>query len=191
MQSNMKSQLKKIVIIGPESTGKSSLCEELAARFRTSWVPEYAREYLHTHGMAYTFEDLLTIAKGQLALEEEYTAAAIAAGRKLLFIDTDMYVMKVWSEFVFNRCDPWILDRIAGRRYDAYLLCRTDLPWVKDDLREYPDLAARETLFHIYRDCLVNQSTPWTEIGGQGEQRISAGIAAVDRLLTITPGHRE
>lgn len=177
------SSVKKIVIIGPESTGKSFLCEALAAHYHTAWVPEYAREYLTVHGMAYTFEDLLTIARGQLALEEELAAAAAAAGNHLLFIDTDMYVMKVWSEFVFGRCESWILDRIAARRYDAYLLCRTDLPWVKDDLREYPDLASRETLFHIYRDCMVHQSTPWSEIGGQGENRVKAGIEAVKMLL--------
>lgn len=175
--------LKKIVVIGPESTGKSSLCEALAAHYHTSWVPEYAREYLETHGMDYSFDDLLTIAKGQLALEDRRTAEAIATGNELLFIDTDMYVMKVWCEFVFGRCHSWILDQIAGRGYDGYLLCRTDLPWVRDDLREYPDLAAREKLFHIYRDCLVNQSTPWMEIGGAGEERVAAGIAAVVRLL--------
>lgn len=175
--------LKKIVIIGPESTGKSSLCEALSAHYDTPWVPEYAREYLQTHGMDYSFDDLLTIARGQLAQENRLCAAAVAAGKNLLFIDTDMYVMKVWSEFVFGRCNPWILDQIADRGYDGYLLCRTDLRWVRDDLREYPDLAAREKLFHIYRDCLVNQSTPWSEIGGAGEERIAAGIAAVERLL--------
>lgn len=190
MPSNMNTPPpKKIVVIGPESTGKSSLCEALAAHFQTAWVPEYAREYLRTHGTDYKYEDLLTIAKGQLALETSLTSAATTAGKNLLFIDTDMYVMKVWSEFVFGRCESWILDQIATRRYDAYLLCRTDLPWVKDDLREYPDLAARENLFHIYRDCLVNQSTPWAEIGGQGENRVAAAIEAVEKLLGPTLDH--
>jgi NadR type nicotinamide-nucleotide adenylyltransferase len=192
--------LKKFVVIGPESTGKSSLCEALAAHYRVSWVPEYAREYLETHGMDYSFEDLLTIARGQLKLEDGLAASAEAAagetagaggpGAALLFVDTDMYVMKVWSEFVFDRCDPWILNQIAVRRYDGYLLCRPDLPWVKDNLREYPDLAAREKLFHIYRDCLINQSTPWAEIGGEGEDRTAAGIAAVAQMLAATPDSR-
>lgn len=175
--------LKKIVIIGPESTGKSSLCVALAAHYGTHWVPEFAREYLTTYGMSYSFDDLLTIARGQLALEDRLCTAAITAGKNEIFIDTDMYVMKVWCEFVFGRCHPWILDQIAARRYDGYLLCRTDIPWVRDDLREYPDLASREKLFHIYRDTLVNQSTPWLEIGGQGENRIAAGVAAASRLL--------
>jgi NadR type nicotinamide-nucleotide adenylyltransferase len=176
------SQPKKIVVIGPESTGKSSLCAALAAHYGTGWVPEYAREYLKEHGMNYSYPDLMTIARGQLALEDKHAAA----GNSLLFVDTDMYVMKVWSEYVFGRCDPWILDQIASRKYDAYLLCRTDLPWVKDDLREYPDLENRDRLFHIYRDCMINQSTPWAEVGGVGDDRIAAGIAAVDRLLLTT-----
>ena len=113
---------KKIVIIGPESTGKSTLCEALANHYQTTWVPEYAREYLLKHGTDYRYEDLLTIAKGQLALEDLHAAA-----QPLLFIDTDMYVMKVWCEFVFGKCHSWILDQIVARRYDGYLLCRTDL----------------------------------------------------------------
>jgi nicotinamide riboside kinase len=188
--------LKKIVVIGPESTGKSTLCEELAAHFATDWVPEYAREYLLTHGKEYHYEDLLTIAKGQLALEDSWATALedrVAAGGlrgrsgepapHVLFIDTDMYVMKVWSEFVFGRCETWILEQILLRQYDGYLLCRTDLPWVREELREYPDLGTREKLFHIYKDCLINQSAPWAEIGGQGEQRLAGAIEVVNRMI--------
>ena len=180
--------LRKIVIIGPESTGKSTLCETLAGEFRTQWVPEYAREYLLTHGKSYRLEDLMVIARGQLELEDRHAAAVIAAGGDLLFIDTDMYVMKVWSEFVFGRCETWILEQIAVRSYDGYLLCRTDLPWTKDELREYPDLVTRERLYQIYKDCLINQTTPWAEIGGEGDQRIRAGIRAVRRLCDGSPG---
>ncbi len=187
--------LKKIVVIGPESTGKSSLCEGLAAHYHTDWVAEYAREYLLAHGMNYRFEDLTTIAKGQLELEDRSTEELIrretrtspagqgGTGDRFLFIDTDMFVMKVWSEFVYGRCDAWILDQILLRKYDAYLLCRTDLPWVKDELREYPDLVSREKLFHIYRDILVNQSTPWAEVGGQADQRLHTAIHALEHLL--------
>jgi nicotinamide riboside kinase len=225
--------LKKIVIIGPESTGKSTLCEGLAAHFNAGaqatvhslpipevhsgtipevhsrtggpadWVPEFARQYLLTHGMKYVYEDLLTIARGQIALEDEKAAAltqlaGIAAPKSLssnaspddripadpiLFVDTDLYVMKVWSEFVYGRCDPWILGQIGSRKYDGYLLCRTDLPWVKDELREYPDLVTREKLFRIYRDLLANQPTPWEEISGQADQRLENAIAATRKLI--------
>ena len=174
--------LKRIVVTGPESTGKSSLCEALAAHFHTGWVPEYAREYLLKNGREYGLEDLSRIARGQVAQEDRLAAEAAAAGKELLFIDTDLYVIRVWSEFVFDRCDPWILDQIAVRRYDAYLLCRTDLPWIKDELREYPDLETRERLFRIYRETLAQQTTPWMEIGGAHEARVAEAVAAVKQL---------
>jgi NadR type nicotinamide-nucleotide adenylyltransferase len=171
--------LKKIVIIGPESTGKSTLCEALAAHFHADWVREYAREYLEEHGMGYGYDTLNTIARGQLALEDK--GAAQADG--LLFIDTDLYVIKVWSEYVFGRCEAWVLDEIVRRKYDAYLLANTDLPWANDPLREYPDPGIRERLFHIYKDLLVNQCVPWAEVGGVGDERLKGAIAAVQRLL--------
>lgn len=183
--------LKKIVVIGPECTGKTTLCEQLANHYHTLWCPEYAREYLLTHGKKYGFEDLLAIAKGQVKLEEEMIQSAI--GNKLmtdpspathtpLFIDTDMYVMKVWSEFVFNRCHPYIIYQLSERKYDLYLLCGIDIPWIKDELREYPDLKTREKLYDIYRGLMVGQSTPWVEINGDYEQRLQKAITAVDDL---------
>jgi NadR type nicotinamide-nucleotide adenylyltransferase len=172
--------LKKIVLIGPESTGKSFLSAALAKHYQTTWVPEYARTFLNEHDKKYTYPDLLTIAKGQLAAED---AIVQTDSNKLVFIDTDMYVMKVWSEFVFGKCEPFILEQIASRQYDHYLLCNTDLPWVKDELREYPDLQIRESLFTIYKEHLINQNTSWTEIKGTGEQRIQNAINAIDQLL--------
>jgi len=181
--------LKKIVVIGPESTGKSTLCEMLAQHYGATWCPEFAREYLLTYGTDYSFEDLLTVAKGQLALEDEYTGMAEGGEKRehpspLLFIDTDMYVMKVWCEFVFGKCHPWILDQVVERKYDLYLLCNTDLPWVKDKLREYPDLETRERLFNMYEDILINQGTPWQLISdADPEQRFRTAVKAVDALL--------
>lgn len=183
------SPLKKIVVIGPESTGKSSLCEQLSSHFNCSWCPEYAREYLLKHGMNYNYDDLLTIAKGQINLEEHHVSRSLQDrnhNQPILFIDTDMYVMKVWCEFVFNKCHPFILDQIASRQYDLYLLCNTDLPWVADELREYPDFETRENLFHIYKDIMVNQNTPWIEINGNYAERINRAIASVEGSLKIS-----
>ena len=175
--------LKKVVIIGPESTGKSTLCQQLAQYYQTAWSPEYDRQHLLKFGKEYTYEDLLTIAKGQLAMEYAGTFAALDKQRPVLFIDTDMYVMKVWCEFVFGKCHKFILDEIIERKYDLYLLCNTDLPWVKDELREYPDLDTRNKLFSIYKDLMINQSVPWVEIGGNNEERVEMAIKAVDKLL--------
>jgi NadR type nicotinamide-nucleotide adenylyltransferase len=183
--------LKKIVVIGPESTGKSTLCKQLAEHYKTSWCPEYAREYLLTHGKEYSYDDLFTIAKGQLALEDEHVSrlfssaphSPLATPHSPLFIDTNMYVMKVWCEFVFGKCHRYILDQIKKRKYDLYLLCSTDLPWVKDELREYPDLHTRQQLYHIYREIMINQPVPWIDIAGNNEERLQKAITAVDMLL--------
>jgi NadR type nicotinamide-nucleotide adenylyltransferase len=180
--------IKKIVVLGPESTGKSTLCEKLAAYFHTLWCPEYAREYLLTHGTSYRYDDLLTIAKGQLELEDRFTGRvekqyAAQQGPPLLFIDTDMYVMKVWCEFVFEKCHQFILDQIVQRRYDAYLLCNIDLPWVKDELREYPNEQPRRELYHMYKDLLVHQQVPWAQINGVEEERFSSALEIVKKLL--------
>lgn len=176
--------IKKVVVVGPESTGKSTLCEQLASHYNTSWVPEYAREYLLTHGVKYSYDDLLIIAQQQVSLEDQYTATLNANGQsKLLFVDTDLYVMKVWCEYVFGKCHTWILDQIVLRQYQHYLLCDTDLPWVKDELREYPDLESRRELYHIYKDIMLNQPVRWTNISGNYEQRMGKAVKAVDELL--------
>jgi NadR type nicotinamide-nucleotide adenylyltransferase len=181
--------IKKIVIIGPESTGKSTLCKELAAHYNTVWVKEYAREYLLKNGTNYSFENLLDIAKGQVENEESGIRSWEAGNNKLqatnykpFFIDTDMHVMKVWCEFVFEKCHHWILNRIVERKYDLYLLCNIDLPWVKDELREYPDLVSRQKLYHHYKDIMINQPVPWVDISGNYEERLQKAIASIDKL---------
>ena len=187
--------LIKVAVIGPESTGKSTLCELLAQYYNTQWCPEFAREFLLTHGTDYSYDDLLYIAKGQLAMEDEYIQSTVDGPQStdnspfithhspLLFIDTEMYVMKVWCEFVFGKCHRWVLDQIIERKYDLYLLCNTDLPWVKDELREYPDLKTRDQLYHIYKDIMINQSTPWVDISGDYNERLQKAIKAVDQLV--------
>jgi NadR type nicotinamide-nucleotide adenylyltransferase len=177
---------KKIVVIGPESTGKSMLCEQLANHYGTAWCREYAREYLLKHGMNYNFDDLLTIAKGQLAAEDELVNSFTPTpGRVLpLFIDTDMYVMKVWCEFVFGNCHRFILNEIATRRYDLYLLCNIDLDWVKDELREYPDIESRRQLYAHYKDIMINQATPWAHISGNYRERFLKAVDAVDKIIS-------
>ena len=197
-------QLKRIVAIGPESTGKSTLCAALSKHYKTVWVPEYAREFLKIH-KEYTYDDLLIIAKGQIKMEDEIAlsleqsamSSEQLAGtnerkdidenrkqslEKLLFIDTDMYVMQVWCEFVYNRCHNWILSQIATRKYDGYLLCNIDLPWEQDGMREYPDKKTREKLYHYYKELMINQSVPWIEISGNHGERLEKSVGFVNSL---------
>lgn len=177
----------KIVVIGPESTGKSTLCQQLADHYHTQWCPEFAREFLLSHGTSYSFEQLLEIAQGQLAMEDKITEDLLQhhTGSKppLLFIDTDMWVMKVWCEFVFGKCHPWIQEQLDKRHYDLYLLCNTDLPWVKDELREYPDLETRADLFGRYKSIMENQSTPFSIISGAANSRLNSALNAIDGFL--------
>lgn len=191
--------VKKIVAVGPESTGKSTLCAHLANHYETLWCREFARDYLIANDNVYNYDSLLTIARGQLMLEDECTAAVVheqsaksivhspiysplsVFHSSLLFIDTDMYVMKVWCEFVFKQCHQFILDEIAKRKYDLYLLCNIDLPWTPDPLREYPDAAPRKELYSIYKDLLTKQQTPWIEISGTNEERLQHAIEAVEK----------
>lgn len=171
--------MKQIVIIGPESTGKSTLAAQLAAYYKTVWCPEFAREYLRENGTDYTYDDLLNIAHGQVTLED---ALKQKATNGYYFIDTDMYVMKVWCEVAFNNCHTWILKQIATRRYDLILLCDTDLPWVPDGLREYPDLDMRQRLFKMYKDILINDGSRWAVISGRTEERLQTAISVIDTL---------
>ena len=189
--------IKKIVIIGPESTGKSTLCKQLAEHYNTLCCPEFAREYLLQYGTNYTFENLLTIAKGQIELEESYELRVKSLNNNSkfkiqnskLFLDTDMIVMKVWCEYVFGKCHDFILEKINTRKYDLYLLCNIDLPWVKDELREYPDEKPRQELFAIYKNILENQTTPWQLISGIGEARLQNAIEAVDHIMGYNLHH--
>ena len=185
----------KVVVIGPESTGKSSLCEQLANHYKTEWVKEYAREYLLTNGTEYSYDNLIEIAKGQFALEnaaiqlvenKATNTSASNSSSKIILLDTNMYVLKVWCEFVFEKCHPWILNQIVENSYDLYLLCDVDLPWIKDELREYPDLEIRERLYRHYKDLLVNQSTPWVNISGNYQQRLDNAINAIDSVCIKT-----
>ena len=111
--------------------------------------------------------------------EDEY---ALKANNKL-FIDTEMYVMKIWCEFVFGKTHQFILNQLAIRKYDLYLLCNIDLPWSKDELREYPDIESRQKLFNMYKDNMINQHVPWKIIEGTENERLHAAIAAIEAQL--------
>jgi nicotinamide riboside kinase len=121
----------------------------------------------------------LEIARGQLRQEDEKARQA----NKLLICDTDLYVLKVWSEHKYGQADPRILEQIAGRPYDLYLLTYIDIPWEEDPQREYPDPQMREYFYRIYRDIVINAGVPWADIRGTFEEREKAAIAAVNRLI--------
>jgi NadR type nicotinamide-nucleotide adenylyltransferase len=169
---------KRILILGPESTGKSTLAAALAAYFQEPWVPEIAREYLEKLDRPYAYEDLLQIGQQQMQLEDELAGGA----KNYLFCDTDLRVIQVWSQHRYGKVDPWVLEELARRTYDLILLCATDLPWKADPLREHPDLEMRQQFFEVYKQLCQASGFPWVLISGDTAQRLSTAIQAVGSL---------
>ncbi|MEO6834041.1 MAG: ATP-binding protein [Chitinophagaceae bacterium] len=172
-------RVRKVVIIGPESTGKSTLSAALAKAFDTVWNPEYAREYLEHLDKEYQEEDLLKIAKEQTFREDLLAKTA----NNFLFCDTDLYVIKVWSEAKYGHCDKAILEEISQRKYDLYLLTDIDIPWQPDPLREHPAPEDRRYFYKQYLDIVQRSGIPWINVRGNEMERLNLGKAAVQALL--------
>ena len=170
--------MKKIVIIGGESTGKSTMCKLLADYYNTQWVPEYAREFIENLKREYNQGDLFKIAKGQIELENKLSNQS----NSFLFCDTNLYVIKVWSEHKYNACDIQILNLITKQSYDAYLLLSPDIPWSDDPLREHPDEKDRNYFFNIYKEIVESSKLPFVIIKGNENERLKAAIEFVQKL---------
>lgn len=169
--------IKKVCVIGPECTGKTDLSQFLAQHYQTSWVEEYARAYLNKLGRAYDQIDLLKIAHGQLRMEDEWVYEA----NKLLICDTNLIVIKVWSEHKYGNCDPDILKKIAERKYDLYLLTDIDIPWAEDPQREHPD--KREYFRDVFQKEIAATGVPFIGISGEREVRRKKAIEAIDAIF--------
>lgn len=167
--------MQKIIITGPESSGKTTLAQELAQHYQTVWVPEFSRDYLNKLNRDYDEDDLLEIAKGQVKREDEFIEQH---NPNLLICDTSLLVIKVWSNVKYKRCHPWILKQLDHRPVDLYLLTYPDIPWEPDPLREHPQ--QRDMLFDIYQQEL--QAKTHTVVRGSWEQRLQTAIAAISHL---------
>ncbi|WP_339750933.1 ATP-binding protein [Algoriphagus aquimarinus] len=167
--------LKRILILGPESTGKSTLAEDLASYFGEPWVPEYARAYLEDLGREYRYEDMLKIGEGQVALEDKMAKTA----KKYLFCDTDLRVIHIWSEHRFGKTDPWVLGQIKKRKYDLILLTDTDLPWTPDPQREYPELEMRNYFLDLYSNLAKQSGFPYYLISGNRDERLKKAVKMI------------
>ena len=173
--------LFRIAIIGPESSGKTTLTEALAHHYRCAYTKEYARYYLEEHGPDYTHEDLPHIAQGQLMVEAESQRLAEQHGGGLVLCDTDMMTVRIWSEVKYGTSDPLLVRLAKDVQYDLRLLCRPDIPWKPDPLRENPH--DRDRLFAIWERELTTLGLPYTIIEGTHEQRMRTATNVVDLLL--------
>lgn len=172
-----ESSIKKVCVIGPECTGKTELSKFLAGHFNTTWVEEYARAYLNKLGKPYTQADLIKIAHGQLRMEDEW----LRESNKIMICDTNLIVIKVWSEHKYGSCDSEILEKMAQRKYDLYLLTNIDLPWEDDPLREHPEKRAH--FWKVYQDEVAKTNIPFVEISGDRESRRKKAIEAINAQL--------
>lgn len=166
----------RIVITGPESTGKSVLNERLASHFKGVAVPEYAREHIAALDRPYTENDVLSIARKQIDQFEKSRGVSDP-----VFFDTGLIITKVWLELVFKSKTEWIDQAIKTAGIDLYLLCAPDIPWVPDPLRENGG-EMRDVLFNIYRKHLEAFHLPYRIIEGTGEDRIRNAIFAIEEI---------
>ncbi len=167
----------RLVLTGPESTGKSVLTAHLAGRMGIPYATEYARVYLEQHGPAYDYDLLLTLARGH----QRHQQAAVPPEAPLGLLDTDLINYKIWCEVAFRKCHPALIAALAQETHHRYLLCYPDLPWEPDPLREHPN--DRLMLFECHRREIEAQGRRYEVIRGHGPARYRMAEAAAVRLL--------
>lgn len=185
METNLKQDpinIVKIVLFGPESTGKTTLSQQLARHYNTVWVPEYARDYLQNKWNNFRKtcenEDLIPIAKGQIKLENDLAKKA----DKILFCDTDLLETKVYSqEYYGGFVDPDLDKAAKSNEYDLYLLTYIDTPWEADDLRDRPEM--RLEMFQAFENALKTHGKKYIILKGGRKKRFNKAIKAIDKIL--------
>jgi len=173
--------VKRIILTGPESTGKTTLAKQLAEHFQTNWVPEYGREHFVAHNGKLSIDDISIIASTQLEREE---LAAIESNR-FLFCDTDLIVTQVWSEIYFQKSPEWIVSHNHLKKYDLYLLMDIDIPWEDDGTREFPNL--REFHFKRLKEELDSHQLNYCVISGTGEERLKSAVNEIETRFISNP----
>ncbi len=169
---------KRIVLTGPESTGKTFMAEKLANYFNALWIEEFGRDYFTEKNGKLVLEDMQHIANGQIKLEEE----ALAKYPKLLFCDTDLIVTQIWSEIYFKECPQKIIDQSYERKYDLYLLMDIDIPWHDDGTREFPHL--RKWHFDRIEEELKKRKLNYVVVSGNFDERFKLAQDHLKKYLT-------
>lgn len=173
-------QLIKIAVVGPESTGKSTIAEQLALQLGTVCVPEYAREYCRHLNREYTLQDEMNMFYGQVALERSLVPLAQS---NILVCDTMFLTIKIWCDHLFGQTPDEVLDALQASHYDLYLLMDIDLPWVDDPLRDFPDL--REHFMEVWHNELKALNANYRLISGLGDERYRNALEAVKGFLDL------
>ena len=184
METNLQQQNSdclRIVLYGPESSGKTTLAKALAKQFQTTWVPEFARNFLQEKWdqkkEVCSLEDLIIIAKGQINQENNL----IEDANKFLFCDTNVLITKAWSETHFNGyCAPEIQYWVDTFKYDHYFLTDIDVPWQADDLRDRPN--SRKQMLNYFENLLKNKKASYTLLKGNLNLRLEKAKVILETL---------
>ncbi len=171
----------KIVLTGPESTGKSTLALQLAEHFQGGVITEFARPYIAGLNRSYEYKDLELIAKRQIYELENFE---FNSKNKIVFLDTFLIITKVWFEVVYKTCPEWIINEIGKSQVDLYLLCVPDLPWEKDEVRENGG-EMREWLFKEYERNLIMFNFDYKKVDGLGSSRLDCAVKHVETLMSL------
>ncbi len=171
-----RTRVVRVVLTGSECTGKSTLAEALARHYGVEAVPEFVRAFAEQKGGTILFSDHGPIARGQMALEDEYCTRA--AG--LLIQDTDLLSTVVYCRHYFGRSPAWIEEEAQTRRPDLYLVCEPDIPWIADGVRDRGH--AREEMQVLFRDAVAGSGVANVTIRGSRDERLQAATAAIDGL---------
>ena len=172
--------MKKIVVIGPESTGKSTLCLDLSSCFQITSVPEYARVYLESNGAEYTSQDVLKMIHGQLESERNFIEEN--SQNPFIILDTNYLTYKVWIQEKYKREEPLIEELLKIDDYAYYLLCDVDIPWDYDLLREHPNADDRQRLFNNYKSILTRNKLPFSVLTGNRQERVENAKNILNKL---------
>jgi len=172
----------KIVLFGPESSGKTTLANHLAEHYKTKWVPEFARDYLqrkwNKNNEVCGLDDLPIIVNGQKSLENKLLKSA----NNIIFCDTNAVVTQIWSQTHFNGyCSPEILKVAKQSNHDFYLLTNIDVPWKNDNLRDRPN--NRKKMLKVFQKTLETYNFPFKLISGDINSRLKSSIEIIDKLI--------
>ena len=174
-------RVKRIVLTGSESTGKTTLAKRLAEHYATEWVPEFVRDYAATKRGPLEFGDHDPIARGQIAREDDYLARAQARDAKLLVHDTDLLSTAVYCAHYYACCPPWIEEEARARRPDLYLLLDIDIPWEPDPQRDRGD--RRSEMQALFREAVERSGARFVVVSGTDDARFAAAVEAIEALL--------
>lgn len=171
--------IKRIVFIGAECTGKSTLARAIAGRFGEPCSSEYVRQYVEQIGdRPLDATDLDPIARGQIAQEDE----ALARASKVVFHDTNILSSILYAEHYFDTHIEWVDDVFQKNEYNQYFFCQPDIPWEADPGQRVSD--QERSILHRQFEAFLNRfELPYVTIEGSLEERIQAVLQSLESIL--------